>query len=573
MASSETEFDFLDPPISEEEIGRLGPYSILKLVGRGGMGEVFLAEDSRLKRQVALKVMNQKFVRTKNSRRRFVDEARSMAAIHHENVVLIFEVGVKNDTPFMAMEVLKGKSLYQWKQEGRQFSDEAIIEIGKQLSRGLAAAHECGIVHRDIKPGNIWIEHPSGRVKILDFGLALAGTNVDQLAGVGSVVGSPGYLSPEQARDDPMDNRTDLYSVGVVLYELCVGRLPQNESTMIGQLISILSSEPALIHEVSPQTKPALADVIHCLLSKEPRDRPSDAQHLEAMLEYAAQAESDHESSDAHVMMDESEDDDEEEMAVLDDDASEDEYMTDQEVAETERGPAYEEHEEEVVSPVAAIVPATTEDGETTPQESVASSQASRSEKRSSKAAAGGVNWLPWALAIVSCLVALPVAYWLVNRETAIVSGAPVAEERVENRQKRNSPRAIASAASLKPLKLPSVTTKTTGGVKVGRGVQFDLVIENQAKDASTDPRVIHAKVRSVAQISAFANQKGQKSKRLMVQKLGPRGLPSRGDKRTIAITIMTTNLKAGACELAFELQATDGKVVSTTKQTMQIVP
>ena len=231
-------YDFLDPPGKEGEIGRLGPYRVTGLLGKGGMGQVFVAEDGRLKRRVALKVMNQKFAATPNSKKRFVEEARAMAAVHHDNVATIFEVGLRSGMPFIAMEMLRGKTLESWQAEGRGFTTEQILRLAQNVASGLAAAHACGIVHRDIKPANIWIEN-SGRAKILDFGLALAGP--DRFSRRGAVIGTPGYLSPEQARNEPLDDRTDLFSLGVVLYQMCAGRLPLVSDSITGQMIAIIA--------------------------------------------------------------------------------------------------------------------------------------------------------------------------------------------------------------------------------------------------------------------------------------------------------------------------------------------
>ncbi len=161
--SDPPQYEFLDPPGKEGEIGRLGPYRVTGLLGKGGMGQVFVAEDARLKRRVALKVMNQKFAATPNSKKRFVEEARAMAAVHHDNVATIFEVGLRSGMPFIAMEMLKGKTLEGWNAEGRPFTTEQILQLGRDVAAGLSAAHSCGIVHRDIKPANIWIEHSGAR--------------------------------------------------------------------------------------------------------------------------------------------------------------------------------------------------------------------------------------------------------------------------------------------------------------------------------------------------------------------------------------------------------------------------
>ncbi|WP_222436059.1 serine/threonine-protein kinase [Rubripirellula reticaptiva] len=278
-------YDFLESPTQAGDLGVLGHYRIISELGRGGMGFVFRAEDIKLKRSVALKVMNQKIAAVPNSRKRFLTEARSMAAIHHDNVVTIFEVGESKGTPFMAMEMLAGQTLESYNKSNPNLSFETIIEFASQIARGLAAAHAKGIVHRDIKPANIWIQEGVGRVKILDFGLALASTPVDQLAGRGAVIGTPGYLAPEQARSDPMDDRSDLYSLGVVLYEMCTGKLPIQAKSVPGQLVSILAHRPQPIQEINPAIPQPLCDLVHKLLRKEPRARVSSALRLQDELE------------------------------------------------------------------------------------------------------------------------------------------------------------------------------------------------------------------------------------------------------------------------------------------------
>jgi serine/threonine protein kinase len=249
------------------------------------MGYVFSGEDSRLKRPVALKVMNQRVADTPHSRRRFLHEARAMAAVHHDNVATIFEVAECNGTPFMAMELLRGSTLEECNAKGVAFDYEEIIRITREICKGLGAAHAKGIVHRDIKPANIWIEENTKRVKILDFGLALASSAIDQLSARGAVVGTPGYLSPEQARSDPLDDRSDLYSLGVVLYELCTGRLPHEGKSVPQQLIAILAQRPVPIGELNPAIPAPLCELIHHLLRKEPRLRPASAASLLEQLD------------------------------------------------------------------------------------------------------------------------------------------------------------------------------------------------------------------------------------------------------------------------------------------------
>ena len=280
MSTANVTYDFLDSPGGDGELGRLKHYRILRELGRGGMGFVFEAEDVKLKRLVALKVMNQKIAATAGSRQRFLREARAMAAIRHDNVATIFEVGQSGDTPFMAMEMLQGKTLETLNKDGERLGFERIIDFATQITEGLAAAHARGIVHRDIKPANLWVETAINRIKILDFGLALASTPVDSLAGRGSVIGTPGYLSPEQARSEPLDDRSDLYSLGVVLYELCTGKLPIHSKSVHEQLIAILLHKPTPIGELNPEIPGPLCDLIHRLLRKEPRSRVASAEEL-----------------------------------------------------------------------------------------------------------------------------------------------------------------------------------------------------------------------------------------------------------------------------------------------------
>jgi serine/threonine protein kinase len=270
-------FDFLSPPTNNGDLGTLGHYRVISELGRGGMGYVFQALDTKLKRSVALKVMNQKVASSRNSQKRFVREARAMAALHHDNVVTIFEVGKSDDTPFMTMEMLKGQTLEQRNESGDPLNYQQIIDYARQIATGLAFAHEKGIIHRDIKPANIWIEEGTDRIKILDFGLALASTPLDQLSGKLTVIGTPGYLSPEQARSEPLDDRCDLYSLGAVLYELCTGSIPVLAKSIPGQLVSIIAKRAKPINQLNSEIPKELCELVHQLLRKEPRSRPKSA--------------------------------------------------------------------------------------------------------------------------------------------------------------------------------------------------------------------------------------------------------------------------------------------------------
>lgn len=270
-------FDFFSPPTNSDDLGTLGHYRVISELGRGGMGYVFEALDTKLKRPVALKVMNKKVASSRNSQKRFVREARAMAALHHDNVVTIFEVGKSEDTPFIAMEMLKGQTLEQRNESAQQLNYQQIINYARQIATGLNFAHGKGIIHRDIKPANIWIEEGTERIKILDFGLALASAPPNNIVGKVAVIGTPSYLSPEQARSEPLDDRCDLYSLGAVLYELCTGSLPVLANSVPGQLVSIIAKRAKPISQQNPDIPKELCELIHQLLRKEPRSRPKSA--------------------------------------------------------------------------------------------------------------------------------------------------------------------------------------------------------------------------------------------------------------------------------------------------------
>jgi eukaryotic-like serine/threonine-protein kinase len=189
---------FLGPPQAPDEIGRLAQYRVLKLLGQGGMGIVFRAEDEQLRRPAALKVMRPDFAAHEDARARFLREARAAAHLKHDHIVTIYQVGEHDGVPFLAMEFLAGKSLEDWLRPDRRATVAEALTLGKQMARGLAAAHAAGLVHRDIKPANLWLEAPRARVKILDFGLArhTAG-ELTALTQDGAVVGTPAFMAPE----------------------------------------------------------------------------------------------------------------------------------------------------------------------------------------------------------------------------------------------------------------------------------------------------------------------------------------------------------------------------------------
>jgi serine/threonine protein kinase len=280
--------------------GWLGGYRIIAKLGHGGMGAVFRAEDPRLQRDVAVKVMLPEFAGDRNSRARFQREARSAAALQHDNIVPIYHVGEDRDIPYLVMPLLSGEPLDKRLVREPSLTLAETLRIGRELALGLAAAHARGLVHRDIKPANIWLEKleqgqtvkdvqgekaplPPFRVKILDFGLARLDESKTGGAGLtlpGSVMGTPEYMSPEQARGEPADFRSDLYNVGLVLYRLTAGKLPFTASTPSGYMVAHASEAPPDVHKLNPKLPPLLAQTIMRLLQKQPVERLASAQEL-----------------------------------------------------------------------------------------------------------------------------------------------------------------------------------------------------------------------------------------------------------------------------------------------------
>lgn len=273
-----------NPPQADDEIGRLAQYRILKQIGQGGMGCVLLGEDLQLQRRVAMKIMLPEFARDANGRERFLREARAAARMKHEHIVTIYQVGEENGLPFIAMEFLKGMSLDSLIKEKRELTFSQIVRIGRDVAEALHAAHSVGLVHRDIKPANIWLEAPKGRVKILDFGLARQQQDDMRLTRHGAVIGTPAYMSPEQALNERIDSRSDLFSLGVVLYRLCAGRLPFPGSSVMGILKALAFNTQVPIHDHNPNVPLELERLIDRMLEKRPADRIQTAAEIVAEM-------------------------------------------------------------------------------------------------------------------------------------------------------------------------------------------------------------------------------------------------------------------------------------------------
>jgi WD40 repeat protein len=273
-------FAFLSPSQGPGEMGRLGGYRVLSLLGAGGMGMVLKAEDPRLHRPIALKVMKSEVASNPLARERFLREAQAAAGLHSDHVVTIYQVGEERDVVFLAMEYLEGMSLEDWLKKGRTPTVAQAARIGRQIALGLADAHARGLIHRDVKPANVWLDsRQQGRAKLLDFGLARAAVGADdhQLTQSGAIVGTPSYMAPEQARGEGVDHRADLFSLGVVLYRLCTGQLPFRGDNTMSVLMALAVEQPRPPREVNPALPPRLAALIERLLCKDREQRPATA--------------------------------------------------------------------------------------------------------------------------------------------------------------------------------------------------------------------------------------------------------------------------------------------------------
>ncbi len=332
----ETRFAYMAPPVSPDEIGWLGGYRVLKPLDRGGMGIVFQGEDPQLKRFVALKVMKSEYASDPAARKRYLREAQAIAALRHDHIVTIYQVGEQSGMPFLAMELLKGESLDARLRRESRLPIKDVLRIGREIAEGLSAAHGKGLVHRDIKPSNVWLEHrdtegrvsKSGlvdpkesragqscdiasdsarttdadltpdfplakcegngetvdRVKLLDFGLASSSSDNLNLTSLGAILGTPSFMAPEQASGVDVDARADLFSLGVILYRMTTGQLPFAGKNVMEILNSLATVNPTPVHLVNPNVPRELSNLIVELMAKDVKSRPESAAKVAGRL-------------------------------------------------------------------------------------------------------------------------------------------------------------------------------------------------------------------------------------------------------------------------------------------------
>jgi eukaryotic-like serine/threonine-protein kinase len=274
---------------------KLGPYEIVAPIGAGGMGEVFRAKDTRLGRDVAIKVLPETFAKDADRLRRFEQEARAVAALNHPNILAIHDIGEFNGAPYLVSELLEGHSLRVEMNNGALPTRRA-VEYAAQIAQGLAAAHHKGIVHRDLKPENVFVTH-DGRLKILDFGLAKLAKlqaaadesatldHAQQDTSPGVVLGTVGYMSPEQVRGEPADSRSDIFALGTIFYEMLSGQRAFRRDTSAETMTAILREEPPEISTTSKPIAPAIERIVRRCLEKKPQQRFQSARDLAFDLE------------------------------------------------------------------------------------------------------------------------------------------------------------------------------------------------------------------------------------------------------------------------------------------------
>jgi serine/threonine protein kinase len=255
-------------------VAKIGRYRIVEGLGQGGMGIVFKARDTQLNRYVALKLVHPEMASNPRTAGRFLREARAMAALRHDHVVEIYDYGELDGKCFVTMPLLAGETLESRLDRECSLPIPQVMRIGAELAEGLAAVHEKGLVHRDLKPSNVWLEAPNGRVKLLDFGLARDPGADDRVTRTGAVVGTPAYMSPEQVNGLDLDARSDLFSLGSILYKAATGRSAFAASTLTATLRAVGEDQPTPACNVNPTVPASLSELIERLHRKNPAERP-----------------------------------------------------------------------------------------------------------------------------------------------------------------------------------------------------------------------------------------------------------------------------------------------------------
>ena len=273
-------------PSNASSLGHLGKYEILKVIGKGGMGVVFRGFDQSLHRPVAIKVLSRQLASSPTARRRFTREARAAAAVNHPNVVTIHAVEAHDGLPYLVMEFVDGESLHDRIRARAPLPLADVLRFGAQIASGLAAAHAQGVIHRDIKPANIMLEGNVDRVKITDFGLARVAVDNADLTSQGHQLGTPAYMSPEQVSGNDVDERTDLFSFGCVMYAMISGHSPFRGAHSFDAARKILEETPPSLDRLDAEVPPFLAEIVDRLLAKKRASRFRTAAEVADLLNH-----------------------------------------------------------------------------------------------------------------------------------------------------------------------------------------------------------------------------------------------------------------------------------------------
>jgi len=281
--SIESAVSFLEPSDHPESLGRFARYEIMEVLGRGGMGIVMRGFDTSLSRHSAIKVLAPELATSAAARKRFSREAKSAAAVVHPHVVPIQTVDEYGGLPYLVMPVVEGQSVDGRVRDSGPLTVIETVRIAAQVAEGLAAAHDQGLVHRDVKPANVLLENGVERVQITDFGLARAIDDASMTRS-GVIAGTPQYMSPEQAHGDAIDHRSDLFSLGSLIYFMLTGRSPFRAETTMGVLNRIGNDQPRSLRSINPGVPDWLEGIVLRLLAKEPNDRFQTAEELAELL-------------------------------------------------------------------------------------------------------------------------------------------------------------------------------------------------------------------------------------------------------------------------------------------------
>src|SRR5246500_4948884 len=275
--------------MTELDLGAIvdGRYKVISRLGAGGMADVFLAEDEQLGRKVALKLLHRRFARDPGFVERFRREAQAAAGLQHPNIVSVYDRGSFDDTYYIAMEYLAGRTLKQLVRDEAPLPPLRAINITIQILQAARFAHRHGVIHRDLKPHNVIVDD-SDHAKVTDFGIARAGAS--DMTETGSIMGTAQYLSPEQAQGHAVSASSDLYSIGIVLYELLTGRVPFDAESAVTIALKHVSEAPPPMTVFNPEVPPELEQIVMWALNKNPVDRPANADQFITALEQARTA-------------------------------------------------------------------------------------------------------------------------------------------------------------------------------------------------------------------------------------------------------------------------------------------